>query len=305
MKRILVVDDERENIELLTRYLTQQGHTVQTAGEADTALHRLRAWKPHLIMLDINMPGISGIDLIPKIRAANSDEYTPIILVSANMGMEDVERGMQAGADDYLTKPFRAQELIARVRSLLKLKDVHDSLRRANHRIDELTTTDDITGLMNMKALYKRGEEEIMRAKRFKKPLSVLFINLDGFSAVNQKFGFMFGSNILQEVGQRIRQCLRSIDLAARVGADEYFVLLVETDLASAEFMAERIRDAISSKPFQGEKHSATISACIGVAGIIQHHGDQKMSELLNTSFEALRSAKAAGANHIEIYSFA
>jgi diguanylate cyclase (GGDEF)-like protein len=212
---------------------------------------------------------------------------------------------MQAGADDYLTKPFRAQELIARVKSLLKLKDVHDSLRRANHRIDELITNGDVTGLMNMRALFKRGEEEIMRAKRFKKPLSALFINLDDFSSVNQKHGFVFGSQLLQEAGSRIRQCLRSIDLAARVGADEFFILLVETDLASAEYMAERIRDAISSSPYQGERHAASITACIGIAGITQQHGEQKMSELLNTSFEALRSAKSIGPNHIEIYSFA
>ncbi len=307
MKRILLVDDDRDNIELLGKYLTQEGHTIQTAGEAETAMHRVRAWRPHLILLDINMPGMSGVELVPRIRHATSDEYTPIALVSANIGIDDVARGMEAGADEYLTKPFRPQELLSRVRALLKLKDVHDSLRRANHRIEELTSTDDLTGLMNMRALYKRGEEEISRARRFKKPLSVLFVNLDGFSSVNRNQGFVFGSHVLQEAGHRIKRCLRSIDLAARIGADEFFIVLVETDLAGAEYMAERIRDAISSSPITNDKQSVQITACVGVAGVSHQQSaqGQRMSELLNTSFEALRSAKSAGPNHIEVYSFA
>jgi two-component system cell cycle response regulator len=307
VKRILIVDDDRENIELLSKYLSQEAHTIQSAAEGEAAMHRVRAWRPHLILLDINMPGVSGVELVPRIRHATSDEYTPIALVSGNIGIDDVAKGMQAGADEYLTKPFRPQELLSRVRALLKLKDVHDSLRRANHRIEELTSTDDLTGLMNMRALYKRGEEEISRAKRFKKPLSVLFVNLDGFSSINRSHGFIFGSHLLQEVGHRLKRCLRSIDLAARIGADEFFVVLVETDLAGAEYMAERIRDAISATPITNDKITAQVTACVGVAGIAHQPPiqGQRMSELLNTSFEALRSAKSAGPNHIEVYSFA
>ncbi len=305
MKRILLVDDDRDNIELLSKYLAPEGHTIQTANDSESAMHRVRAWRPHLILLDVNMPGMSGIELLPRIRHATSDEYTPIAFVSGNVGMDDVAKGMEAGADEYLTKPFRPQELLSRVRALLKLKDVHDSLRRANHRIEELTSTDDLTGLMNMRALYKRGEEEISRAKRFKKPLSVLFVNLDGFSSVNRNHGFVFGSQLLQEVGHRIKRCLRSIDLAARIGADEFFVVLVETDLAGAEYMAERIRDAISSAPINDGRITAQVTACVGVAGISHTQAAQRMSELMNTSFEALRSAKSAGPNHIEVYSFA
>lgn len=304
MRRVLVVDDERENVELLSSYLSKDGHSVQSANDGESALHRLKAWKPHLVVLDVNMPKMTGIELIPKIRLLTQDEYTSIILVSSNMTPEDVAKGLDAGADDYLTKPFRVQDLMARIRTMLKFKEVQDSLRRANHRIEELSATDDLTGLMNMRCVYRKGEEEIVRAKRFRKPISCFLLNLDGFSSVNQTHGFLAGSHVLQELAIRIKSCLRSIDLVARVGADEFFVLLSETDLAGAEFMAERVRDSIQSTPFKNEKQSIKLTATLGVAGLSPDQTNQRMSDLLHIATEALRSAKANGTNRIEVYSF-
>ena len=212
---------------------------------------------------------------------------------------------MNAGADDYLTKPFRSQELISRVRLMLRLKDLQDSLTRANERIEELTSTDDLTGLLSFRTLFRRGEEEIIRSRRFKKPVSGLIVNLDKFSAVNQDFGFQIGTRLLQEVGKRLKACIRNIDMVGRIGADEFFVLLVETDLAGAEFVAERVRDALQAEAYKIDKLSASLTACIGVAGIGGEQGESKMSDLIHSASEALRSAKVAGPNKIEVYSFA
>jgi diguanylate cyclase (GGDEF)-like protein len=305
MKRVLVVDDDRENIDLLTQYLSHEGLSVQNASDGETALHRIKAWKPHLILLDVNMPGVSGIDLIPRIRAITEHEYVAVILVSGAMTLEDVNKGIGAGADDYLTKPFRSQELVSRVRMMLRFKDLQDALRRANERIEELTSTDELTGLLSFRTLFRRGEEEILRSRRFRKPVSALIVNLDKFSQVNQDYGFQFGTALLQEAGKRIRGCIRNIDMVARIGADEFFILLVETDLAGAEFVAERVRDAIQSEPYRSEKQSTSLSACIGVAGISAEQPDSKMSDLIHSASEALRSAKVAGPNKIEVYSFA
>ncbi len=305
MRRVLVVDDDKENLTLLSETLAAENVNVQTAGDGDGALHRVRAWKPHVILLDVNMPGISGLDLIPKIRQITAEDYSSIILVSSNMTLEDVLKGFSAGADDYLTKPFRAQDLLARVRTMLKVKELQDSIRRANHRIEELSSTDELTGLMNMRAAYRRGEEEIVRCKRFRKPTSALIVNLDQFSDVNQTTGFIAGNKVLQEVALRVRQCVRSLDLVARVGADEFFVLLSETDLSSAEFVAERIRDSIQSTPFKSEKQSLKVTASVGVAGVTPDQAEVRMAELFHHASEALKSAKANGANRIEIYSFA
>ena len=121
---------------------------------------------------------------------------------------------------------------------------------------------------------------------------------------MNQTYGFNFGSLVLREVGKKIRSCLRNIDLLARVGADEYFVFLVETDLAGAEFVAERVREALVTSVFKDERASTQITASIGVAGVTADQPEHKMSHLLHITFEALRSAKANGANRIEVYSF-
>jgi diguanylate cyclase (GGDEF)-like protein len=255
------------------------------------------------------LPGISGLELIPKIRQATQEDYVSIILVTANTAIDDALLGLDSGADDYVTKPFRSQQLICRVRTMLRFKDAQDGLRRANHRIDELTSKDDLTGLMNMRSLYRKAEEEILRARRFRKPIAGLLINLDQFWKVNHELGFVAGSEVIQEMGQRIRKCLRSIDWVARVGADEFFVLMVETDLSKAEFMAERIRDSIQSEPYKDNKNTVRLTASIGVSGISPDQPAQvnepQMGDLFQTASEALRSAKAAGPNRIEIYSFA
>jgi two-component system cell cycle response regulator len=304
MRRVLVVDEDREGIELLSKYLLSDGHTVQGAGAPDAALHRLRAWKPHLILLDVKSPNKSYLELIPKIRSLTTDEYTAIILVSGTMTLDEVKQGLEAGADDYLSKPFQTQDLAARIRAMFKLKETQDALKRSNHRIEELSSTDDLTGLMNMRAVYHRGEEEIVRSKRFRKPVSSLLLNVDGFSHVNQTYGFAVGSRILQEVASRIKHCLRSIDLVARVGADEFFILLSETDLGSAEFVAERVRDSIQSEPFKNDKQAIKLTATLGVAGLTHDQMNQRMSDLLHIATEALKSAKANGSNRVEVYSF-
>jgi diguanylate cyclase (GGDEF)-like protein len=162
-----------------------------------------------------------------------------------------------------------------------------------------LRATDDLTGLMKMKTLLRKGQEEIQRARHLGKPFSALLVNLDGFSETNHQRGFQIGNLIIEEAGRRIKEMTRSIDLVARVGADEFFVILPEMDLANAEFLAERVRDAIQSKPFE----KIALTACIGVAGL--NGGEQALIDLFRFTSEALKSAKAMGPNRLEIYSFA
>ena len=304
MRRILVVDNDKENVDILVKYLSLEGYSVQNAGDSVAALHRFRAWKPHLILLSVDLENTDSFGLIQKIRTLMADEYTGVILMSGKMGLDEVKKAVEAGADDYLSLPLRTEDLVARVRAILRLKEIQDSLRRANHRIEELSSTDDLTGVMNMRAAYRKGEEEIVRSRRFRKPVSSLLLNLDGFSQINQSYGFAVGSHILQEVAMRVKECLRSIDLMARVGADEFFILLTDTDLASAEFMAERVRDSIQSAPFNSDKQSVSLTATIGVAGLAHDQSNQRMSDLRHFATEALRSAKANGSNRIEVYSF-
>jgi two-component system cell cycle response regulator len=304
MRRVLIVDGNKESSDVLTQVVSQDGYIVQSATDTDVALHRVRAWKPHLVLFDYNLLKAAGVDLIAKVRALTSEEYTSIVFLVENLSLQELTQVLEGGGDDFIFKPFRNEEVSLRIKTMLRLKEIQDSLRRAHHRIEELSSTDDLCGLMNMRALYRRGEEEIVRARRFRKPVSALLINLDAFSDVNQSYGFVAGSHVLQEVALRIKQCVRSIDLVARMGADEFFVLLLETDLAGAEFVAERIRDAIQSVPFKSEKQSIKLTGTLGVAGLTPDQTQQKMSDLLHIVTEALKSAKANGNNRIEVYSF-
>jgi diguanylate cyclase (GGDEF)-like protein len=129
-------------------------------------------------------------------------------------------------------------------------------------------------------------------------------INLDQFSGINQGYGFLFGSAVIQESAKRIKKALRSIDLLARVGADEFFALLVETDLAGAEFVAERVLQSLQADEFKGDRGKCKVTACVGVGGFLPEQADQHMNDLLHIVSEALRTAKSNGEGSIEIYSF-
>jgi two-component system cell cycle response regulator len=311
MARILLVDTQSEaaNTSLDTdgvhngtigACLSHAGHIIQTATDAESALHVLKAWKPHLVALAD--PSLSA--LIAKIRTQSADEYAAVLQLAADRGETDFPRfddALAAGADDFLALPCPSHEVISRVRAVLRVKEAQDTIGKLRERIEDLSTTDEITGLMNIKSLYRRGEEELARARRFQKPLSGLLLNLDAFSAVNRGQGFDLGNRVLREAADRIRSCLRSVDLAARLGADEFFVLLPETDFAGAEFVAERIRAALGAGPLAG---TVSLTACVGIGGLRKVTEGQVIGDLLRSTSEALKSAKEVGPDRIEIDSF-
>ncbi|MBL7715509.1 MAG: diguanylate cyclase [Bdellovibrionales bacterium] len=303
-KRILVVDDDKQSLDVVTEFVSKEGLAVTSAADVEAALHRVRAWKPHVVLLDMNLPGATGIELVGRIRQLSPDEYTAIVLISGEIEEDFVLKGIDAGADDYLGKPFRSVELLSRIRAMLHLKELQDSLRRSHHRIEELTSTDELTGLFNMKAMYRDAENEVLRCKRFRKPISGILVNLDQFTTVNENADFLFGNVVLKEVGAIIKRAVRNMDYAARVGADEFFILLPETDLAGAEYVANRIRESIQTAEFKADRYSAKITACLGVAGFSLEHTGTGMGELYRNCNESLRSAKVGGTNRTEIYSF-
>ncbi len=311
-RRVLIVDDDMEQIKSLTELLTREGNVVNYANDAEGALHRVRAWEPNIILLDVQMPGESGIELIPKIRSIPFQEYCAIMLVSANADSETIIGGLEAGADDYLTKPYRLQDILVRLRVLGRLKDLNDTIRRSQVRIEELATTDGLTHLLNWTAFIKKGEEEILKTKRFRKPTTLMWLDVDGFGKLNQGRDFTFGNFVLQELSKILRQKLRSNDLLARVGGDEFAVLLPETDLSGGQMVAERMLDAVQKHGFRLDKETAQLTVSIGVSGYIPPQmtegtvpmPDCNFMDLLRFSFEAMRQAQESGGAKIEVYSF-
>lgn len=302
-KRILIVREDRGRDDIAS-ILSHEGYTVTHAVDQDSALHRIKAWEPHLVIVEEGLP--SDPELLSKIRNVSASDYTAVLLISSAEERALEFRGTEGELDDILVSPFRPVDLLNRVRSTLRVRELQDALKRSNIRIEEISFADEMTGLLNFTSFLKRSDFELGRLRKFRKPVSLLLINLDQFSTLNEIDSVHGANEVLSEAGKRIRGAIRTHDLAARVSGDEFAVLLPETDLAGAEFVAERVRDVIQQSPFKANQNEVVqLTACVGVAGWNTGQSSELgASELFKNASEALRSAKARGKAEIEVYSF-
>jgi diguanylate cyclase (GGDEF)-like protein len=249
-----------------------------------------------LILLDVNMPGMNGLDALKDLRH-KENKYVSVMFISGNTSTEAVIAGLDAGADDYIPKPFDPLELLARVRTQLRIKDLNDQLLRVNERLKELVDTDDLTGLFNMRSVYQRLESELERGRRFGRQVCVVMMDMDYFKSVNDGHDHLFGSFVLSEVGGVIRGNIRTIDLGARYGGDEFLMILTETNAEGAMKFCERLRRAIGTKLFKHGKDEIRLTCSIGFA--ITPPGDSQTDArgLVRTADHALYEAKRAGRN--------
>jgi len=301
-RKVLVVDDDDTNRTLVAKALEFEGYTVRTADSGLTGLQVINEWKPHLVLLDVNMPGLNGLETLAKLRVR--DEYVSVIFVSANSRTEDVIRGLDAGADDYVCKPFQVLELLSRVRSQLRIKDLNDNLQRANARLKELVDIDDLTGLFNMRSLYKRLDFELDRARRYGRSVAVIMMDLDHFKRVNDQHDHLFGSFVLTQVGKMIRENIRKVDFGARYGGDEFLVVLTEIGLEGATTFANRLRQRISESTFKNEFYSMDLTASLGLAIVNPNEEEVDARGMVRYADRALYRAKENGRNRVEVFDF-
>jgi diguanylate cyclase (GGDEF)-like protein len=297
----LVVDDSPVYRQLVTSYLQEWRfpYTIANTGsEAWTLLQRPDC--PKLVLLDWVLPDIDGIELCRRIRQAGAgNSYTYVILLTGKDTQKDMLEALEAGADDYLAKPFEQQELRARLLVGKRIIDLHEELAAARESIRFAATHDPLTGLMNRKETYDFLNRELERAKRSGKPLSVVLADVDHFKAVNETQGHIYGDEVLKEITRRLQSKLRVYDGMGRYGGDEFLIILTDCDSMTAVIKADDLRAQVCTKPIVSSHVSRNIALSMGVA-VSTDHPDGDIGSLINQANRGLYSAKQKGRNRVE-----
>lgn len=293
-RRILAVDDDPQSTRILEAALKSEGYQFAAAASGEAGIAKILSWHPHLVLLDVNMPDFDGLQTLRFLR--QSPDYIAAMFVSGRSSVDDVVMGLDAGADDYITKPFDVSELLARIRCQLRIKDIRDELNRANAQLLDMVDHDELTGLYNMRAFYRELDREILRAQRYRRQLGVLMMDMDHFKSVNDDNDHLFGSFVLQEMGHIIQDNIRSVDFAARYGGDEFVIVLTEISEDGAQIFADRLLKLISEHDFRNDKHQKKLTASIGLA-VTNRDNAVDSRGLVRTADRALYKAKDKGRN--------
>jgi two-component system, cell cycle response regulator len=303
--RILIVDDHEDNVELLRARLEAWGFQTVSAGDGEEALQRVDEQAPDLILLDVMMPKIDGIEVARRVKANKNLPFIPIIMQTALDATENKVEGLEAGADDYITKPIDFAELRARLTSMLRIKRLQDELEErerqlleANERLRYMSQTDALTGLDNRRQLEERIDEMFEHARRLNEPFSCVMCDIDRFKSVNDTHGHQAGDAVLKQFARILRGEVREIDRAGRYGGEEFMLLLPGTVLDAAVTLAERVRKQVEANTFTFDNTSICRTASFGVSAW-PHPRVQGCDALVRAADEALYVAKERGRNRV------
>jgi two-component system cell cycle response regulator len=303
--RILIVDDHEDNIELLRARLEARGYSIDTAMDGEQALARVANTAPDLILLDVMMPRIDGFEVVRRLKADKTLPFIPIILQTALDSTEHKVEGLDAGADDYITKPINFAELEARVKSMLRIKALQDALEErerelseVNSRLLKMAQTDSLTELDNRRYLEQRLDEMFEHSRRLREPVAVVLCDLDRFKSVNDTYGHQVGDVVLKELARILKKEAREIDRVGRYGGEEFMLLLPGTVLDAAVTFAERVRKAVEAHTFSFDGGTLQRTMSCGVAAW-PHPRIADCDALVKAADDALYVAKETGRNRV------
>ena len=302
-KRILIAEDDPVSRRLLEVFLVKWGFEVVVATNGTDALQFLeRMDAPRLAVLDWMMPGLEGVQVCQKLRANTDRPYVYVLLLTARAQKEDLLHGLECGADDYLTKPFDAQELRARLHVGQRVLDLQDRLIAISEELLFRATHDNLTGVANRGVILDMVSRERMRQARDGKSFGIVMVDIDHFKYVNDTYGHPIGDIVLQETSKRMAASVRPYDFVGRYGGEEFLIVVPTSDVPGLMGLAERIRKAIESKPVHTEAGEISITASFGVAASTDSN-PLEAAELLRLADDALYRAKQHGRNRCELAS--
>jgi two-component system cell cycle response regulator len=296
--RILIADDDAVSRRLLEATLVKLGHKVIAVPDGTQAMAALMAADaPPLAILDWMMPGLDGVSLCREIRK-RPGPYIYIILLTALNSPSDLVTGLESGADDFLTKPFNAGELRARLYSGTRVLDLQTTLLDVQRALHWRATRDDLTGLWNRRMILDQLGIELNRTSREKKPLAVALADLDVFKQINDTHGHTVGDAVLREAAARLQVHLRSYDFIGRYGGEEFMVLIPGCDTPGGIEVARRLCTSIAAAPMHISGIDVPVTVSIGVSSTTDVGPDS--AALLAAADAALYRAKAGGRNRVE-----
>ncbi len=302
---IMIVDDNPINLKLLASILSDLGCHFQLCLSASEALLALEQDVPDMAFLDVMMPETNGYELCLILRKHPKMTDAPIVFLTAKVDNEAIIKGFEVGGNDYITKPFNEAELRARLINQLTIKFTRDELLYEQrqmaimmHQLEVAATVDHLTNLFNRRAMMAHLVAENGRCQRTGESFAVIMADIDFFKRVNDEYGHACGDMVLVEIAHVLQACLRSEDVVSRWGGEEFLILLPETDLKGAVYLAERIRMSVEALQINFHKTLISVTITLGVA---VHHKHQTIDKTITCADDALYRGKAEGRNMVHI----
>jgi diguanylate cyclase (GGDEF)-like protein len=296
--RILVADDSRLYRKLVEETLAREQYTVWFAKKGSEASDLVALHHPALVITDWEMPDITGIELCGQIRREQAS-YTYVILLTSKADKEQIIKGLAAGADDYLTKPFHPGELLARVAVGRRIVELHREIEEKNRLLGELALTDPLTGLPNRRAIDEWAVRQLNVACRHHFPFWVVMADLDSFKSVNDNYGHGAGDIVLKRFAELLRANTRASNICGRFGGEEFVLVITHVEKPNIQIAIDRLRRQFEDERFNFGDRTFTVTASFGISGV-QAGQQPEFNQLTREADAALYAAKRGGRNRLE-----
>lgn len=300
-KRVLIAEDDPVSCHILKSFLVKWDYDVSVVSNGTEALRILESDDaPRLAVLDWMMPGMEGVQICQRLRERKGHPYVYALLLTARSEKRDLLRGLELGADDYLTKPFDAHELRARLLVGERILNLQDDLIAAQEELRFRATHDALTGIPNRAMVMDTLRSELFRQAREQRPFGIAMVDIDHFKKINDTYGHLCGDEVLRAVARRMKDCIRPYDTIGRYGGEEFLIVAVASDGAGTMALAERIRGMIESQPVSTQTGEVRVTVSLGVA-VSSDAPSLDPQELLGLADDALYRAKEHGRNRSEL----
>lgn len=300
---ILVAEDDPIARKILEKTLIKEGHEVVSVENGRKAFDLFKERFFPIILTDWMMPEMNGIELCRAVRNHQASGYVFIILLTSKDSKDDIVTGLNSGADDYVSKPFNPPELKARIKTCMRILELEKSLKQANENIRILSITDPLTKCYNRGYITERLPQEIQRARRYKRALSMILCDIDHFKKINDGHGHQVGDQVLIEFVHSINKAIRQdVDWIARYGGEEFLIVLPETHPENACILADRLRSTISAHNFVFQEKAIHITSSFGISGFNSATPDENISPeaMINIADKCLYQCKLEGRNRVK-----